>query len=336
MANYSDVAKLAQVSPSTVSHVLNKTRFVSPQMTEKVLKAIKELDYRPNLLARGLAIGKTNTIGLIVSDIKNPFFPEVIQGVEELALNEGYYIFLCNTDYNIDKGIKSIRALIQKKVDGIILDSGLADNFFLMKELLETKIPIAIIDWNESNINADRIILDFKPGIKEAVEYLVCFGHRNIYFISGPKNLSTSIIRKNYFLESIEEHRELAINHKIFYGDFKFEGGVEISRNLLKENILPTAIMCANDLMALGVMKTLKEYNIKIPYDISIIGLDNIQMSELVEPSLTTLEYKKYLIGQTAMQMLINRIMDKDFPTQKKNFTAKLIKRNSTAKVKIS
>lgn len=133
MVNYNDVAELAKVSTSTVSHVLNKTRFVSPEKVEIVMKAVKELNYKPNLLARGLATGRTHTAGLIISDINNPFFPEVIKGTEEYALSKDYYIFLCNTDYNVEKGIKSIKALMQKMVDGIIMDSTLANNFFLYR-----------------------------------------------------------------------------------------------------------------------------------------------------------------------------------------------------------
>lgn len=333
MVNYNDVAKLSKVSTSTVSHVLNKTRFVSPEKVEKVMKAVKELNYKPNLLARSLATGRTHTAGLIVSDIDNPFFPEIIRGVEEYALSKDYYIFLCNTDYNVEKGIKYIKALIQKMVDGIIIDSCLADNFFLIDRLMETDMPIVIIDWNESNIDADRLVFNFKPGTKEAVEYLVSLEHKKIYYVTGPENLSTADIRKKYFLECIDNWKSL-IEHKIFYGNFKYDGGVKVAKEMIENNAVPTAVMCANDLTALGIMKTFESENINIPDDVSIIGLDNIKMSELVKPTLTTLEYKKHIIGEIAMKMLINRIKDKNIPIQKEYFTAKLIKRGSTSKAK--
>ncbi len=146
MVNYNDIAKLAKVSSTTVSHVINETRLVLPETKKRVKDAMKKLNYQPNLLARGLATGKTHTIGLVISDIKNPFYPELIQGVEELAVKNDYNVFLCNTDYDIEKGLKSIGALIRKKIDGIIVASSQADSF-LIRELIEPKVPFVLVDW---------------------------------------------------------------------------------------------------------------------------------------------------------------------------------------------
>ncbi|MCL4385175.1 MAG: LacI family transcriptional regulator [Actinobacteria bacterium] len=333
MVNYNDIAKIAQVSSTTVSHVINKTRFVSPETRDKVLKAMKDLNYKPNLLARSLATGVTHTIGLVISDIKNPFYPEIIQGVEELAVKSDYNIFLCNTDYDVEKGLKFIGALIRKKVDGIIIASSQADKF-LFEELIESPTPFVLVDWNESNINVDSIYFDFESGIREAVKYLISLGHKKIYFISGPKYLKTASIRKNNFINIIKSFKDERISYKIIEGNHKIDGGINAAKEIEKEKDMPTSIICSNDLTAIGVMKTLQIDGICIPDKISIIGLDNIMLSEIVTPSLTTIALERYLIGKSAVELLINRIKNKKIPKQTKYFDTKLIVRESTFRVK--
>jgi len=335
MVNYNDIAKIAKVSSTTVSHVINKTRFVSLETGNKVLEAMQELNYKPNLLARSLATGVTHTIGLVISDIKNPFYPEIIQGVEELAVQRNYNIFLCNTDYDVGKGLKSIGALIRKKVDGIIIASSQADKF-LFEELIETLIPFVLVDWNENNINADSIYFDFESGIREAVEYLVSCGHKKIYFISGPKDLKTACIRKNNFISIIRNYENKGISYKIIAGNHKIDGGINAAKEIEKEKDMPSSIICSNDLTAIGVMKTLQIDRIGVPDRISVIGLDNIMLSEIVTPALTTIALERYLIGKSAAELLLNRIKDKNMPKQTKCFDTKLIIRESTCMVKKS
>lgn len=330
MVNYNDIARLAKVSATTVSHVINETRYVSPETKKKVLDAMEKLNYRPNLLARSLATGKTHTVGLVISDIKNPFYPELVQGVEELAVRNDYNIFLCNTDYDVEKGLKSTGALIKKKVDGIIVASSQAEDF-LIKELLDTKIPFVLVDWNKTEINVDSIYFDFKAGIEEAINHLLSLGHRKIYFISGPKNLNTARIRTSNFLEIIEKNKEYGLTYKVFEGDHRLTGGFECAKKMIEEGDLPTAIICSNDLTAIGAMKVFKASGKKVPEDISIIGLDNISLTEIVSPALSTIELERYEIGKTAMEMLLNRIRNRDVPKQVTIFKTKLILRESTS-----
>ena len=331
MVNYRDIAEIANVSSATVSHVINKTRFVSPETRNKVLEAMKKLNYKPNLLARSLATGITHTIGLVISDIKNPFYPEIIQGVEELAVQSDYNIFLCNTDYDVEKGLKSIGALIRKKVDGIIIASSQADKF-LFEEIIESPIPFVLVDWNESKINADSIYFDFRPGISEAVEHLVSLGHKKIFFISGPKDLKTSSIRKNNFVDIIKNYKSKGVCFKTIEGNHKIDGGINAAKEIEKEKDLPTSIICSNDLTAIGVMKTLQIDGIAVPDRISIIGLDNIMLSEIVSPALTTIELERYLIGRTAVELLLNRIKNKEIPKQSRCFSTRLIIRETTSR----
>ncbi|MHB1336201.1 MAG: LacI family DNA-binding transcriptional regulator [Candidatus Humimicrobiaceae bacterium] len=333
MVNYNDIARIAQVSSTTVSHVINKTRFVSPETKDKVLKAMKDLNYKPNLLARSLATGVTHTIGLVISDIKNPFYPEIIQGVEEFAVKSDYNIFLCNTDYDVEKGLKSVGALIRKKVDGIIIASSQADKF-LFEELIESPTPFVLVDWNESNINVDSIYFDFESGIREAVEYIISLGHKKIYFISGPKHLKTASIRKNNFINIIKSFKDERISYKVIEGNHKIDGGINAAKEIEKEKDMPTSIICSNDLTAIGAMKTLQIDGICIPDKISIIGLDNIMLSEIVTPSLTTIALERYLIGKSAVELLINRIKNRKIPKQTKYFDTKLIVRESTSKAR--
>lgn len=333
MANYNDIANLVKVSPTTVSHVINKTRYVSPETSKKVQDAMEKLNYSPNLLARSLATGKTHTAGLVISDIKNPFYPEIVQGVEELAVRNDYNIFLCNTDYDVEKGLKSTGVLIRKKVDGIIIASTQAENF-LIKELLDIKIAFVLVGLNKTEVGADNIYLDFKAGIEEAVNYLVSLGHKKIFFISGAKNLNTTRIRENNFREVMEKNKERNLSYKIFDGNYKLDGGIMCAEEILKEKELPTAIICCNDLTAIGAMKVFKNNGVKIPDDISIIGLDNITLTEIVSPTLTTINLDRYEIGKAAMELLLNRIKNKDIPKQTRFFKTKLVLRESTAKAK--
>jgi len=334
MVNYNDIAKIARVSPTTVSHVINKTRFVMPETKKRVLEAMQKLKYQPNLLARSLATGKTHTVGLVISDIRNPFYPELVQGVEELAVKNDYNVFLCNTDYDIEKGLKSIGALIKRKVDGIIVASSQVDSN-IINQLMDTDVNFVLVDWGKRNVGVDSLYFDYRVGMAEAVSYLVSLKHRTIYFISGPKTLKTSKIRARNFIDAVEKHKGINLDYKIFEGDHKIEGGCRAVRKILKEKIPPTAIVCSNDLTAIGAMKTFETSGIKIPDDMSVIGLDNISLTEIVSPALTTIELERYRIGKVAMELLLNRIKDKDLPKQTCIFKTKLVIKESTSERRI-
>ena len=329
MVNYNDIARIAKVSPTTVSHVINETRFVMPETKKRVLEVMKKLKYQPNLLARSLATGKTHTIGLVISDIRNPFYPELVQGVEELAVKNDYNVFLCNTDYDIEKGLRSIGALVKRKIDGIIVASSQVDSS-IIDQLMDTDVSFVLVDWGKRNISVDSLYFDYKVGIAEAIAYLVSLKHRNIHFISGPKTLKTAKIRTRNFIDAIEKHKNIDLNYKIFEGDHKIEGGYRMVQKILKEKVLPTAVVCSNDLTAIGAMKAFQASGIKVPDDISIIGLDNIALTEIVSPTLTTIELERYRIGRIAMELLLNRIRNKKLPKQTCVFKTKLIVRKST------
>lgn len=331
MVTFKDIASLANVSKSTVSHVINKTRFVKPETKEKVLKAMRELDYHQNLLARGLATGRTHTIGLLITDIKNPFYPELIEGIEEVAFNNNYNIFLCNTNYERTKADAAILALIHNRVAGIIDISEFYDNN--AKKLINSKIPFVTLDWDNASNKINNINIDFYPGMKEAILYLIKNGHKKIFFISGPPNTKTSVRRIEIFKNILDEFisNKLSLTYDIIEGNGKIIGGILASQKILKYKTMPDAIMCTDDITAIGVIKGLKSKNIKIPNEISIIGIDNISLSEIISPTLTTIQLERYEIGKAAMNLLLKMIRHEELPHKPIEFGTKLIVRQSVA-----
>jgi len=331
MVGYKEIARNAKVSPSTVSHVINKTRFVEPETEERVLKAMKMLNYtQPNLLAKSLLTGKSNTIGLVISDIGNPFYHDVIQGIEEIIKSNGYNLFLINTNFGKDTGLNSIKALVGRRVDGIIISASQIDNK-LIKEIIEIGIKIVIIDGGERDLDIDNLYFDYKSGINETVDYLISLGHKNFVFVSGPLGINTSNIRLSYFKESIEKHKDRNISYSVIEGTLQADSGKKVGKKLLEMEEMPTAIVCSNDISAIAIMNELISNGIKIPEDISITGLGNTKLSELVNPLLTTIGLDLYEIGKTAIQFLLNRIEKEDIDVQSKVFDTMLIKRKSTA-----
>jgi len=330
MTTLKDIARLAKVSETTVSHVINKTRFVEADTKNRVQIAIKKLNYQPNLLARSLATGKTNTIGLVISDIKNPFYPEIIQGIEEVAVKNNYNIFLCNTDYDLEKGMNSINALIKRKVDGLIIASSQIDYAFL-EEIIKRDVNLVLVDWGNKKAFSDTLHFDYYSGILESIDHLISLGHRKIFFISGPENYETSRVRMKSFIDAINQIKDHDIHYEIIKGNHKIKGGIKAIRKMLKEQ-LPTAIICSNDLTAIGAVLACKEEDIRIPESLSIIGLDNIKLTEIITPQLSTVELDRYKIGKVAMEFMINRIEKKEMDRQFYTFNTRLIIRNSTHK----
>jgi len=330
---YKDIAKIVGVSKTTVSHAINKTRYVAPATIKKIEKTMKDLNYKPNWVARSLATGKTHTIGLVISDIMNPDYSELIKSIEILANKEDYNIFLCDTNFDIEMGIKSITALINKQVDGIIVVMSQA-NMVIIEELQTSGIPFIILDNDQEDADYDFTYIDFKPGIFEATDYLVSLGHKKIYFIMGPSVLKTSRKRKKIFIEGAEKYKN--INYKIFEGDHKLEGGIKAVKEIIDSKEIPSAIICSNDFSASGALRELIKSGYNIPEDISIIGIDNCNLlCTLAIPSLTSIDIHRFNTGKWVFEMLMNRIKDKKRPIQKKIIKTKLIHRDSVCKAKI-
>ena len=335
MTSYKEIAEIAKVSPTTVSHVINKTRFVAPETQERVHEAMEKLNYtQPNLLARSLLTGKSNTLGLVISDIRNPFYPELIQGVEEVCQKEGYNLFLCNTNYNSEAAINSIKTLIGHRVAGIIIAASQMDDLMVDKVLSLSSNMVFIGDSisNDKTIKRDIIRFNFSTGFEDLVAHLVELGHREYIFVKGPKGIHTFDVRFRCFVNALEKYRKKDIHYIIKEGAWKIGGGQKVGKELLKEGKAGTAIICSNDITAISIMNVLSTNGVKIPDEISITGLDNIRLSEISNPPLTTIDLKRHKTGRMAAEIMLKRVKDKDLPAISKIIKTKFIARSSTGK----
>jgi LacI family transcriptional regulator len=329
-----DVATRAGVSTSTVSHVLNNTRFVSDETRAKVLAAIQELNYYQNAQAKGLVTGKSRIIGLIVPDITNPFFPELVRGAERNATQQGYDVFLCNTDYDPERTSSLVRRLIEQKVDGAIIMTTEME-YSLVTSLTAKSIPVVLLDWGITDLLVSNIKENFESGIEEASSHLVELGHRNIAFISGPLKLRTAKTRKEAFVSSIKKYVGSVSEPLIIEGDFKIEGGELAMSKILALPDRPTAVLASNDLMAVGAMRKIKEKGLRIPQDISVIGLDDIFMASTVDPPLTTINLPRYEIGETAWRLLLYSIQHKEEMGREETVDTRLVVRGTTGRASV-
>jgi LacI family transcriptional regulator len=314
-----DVARLAGVSRSTVSLVLNNvsTVKIAAETREKVLKAARELNYRPNVLAQSLKTNRSQIIGLLIPSITNPFFPAVAQGVEDVAVANGYNVFLCNTFRDRVKEENYIQTLVGKQVDGIIVASSVHNPLFL-QEAQRRKIPIVTFDRRIENNGFDCIHFDNVKGGEMAVNYLFSLGHRNIGFITTSMHSSSHSERLTGY-KNAHQKAGIAVNHNYIKDDkyqnkgvkgnnYETNVGFKLTAELLEQCPEITAVFAVNDLTALGVIK-LGQRGIRIPEDLSVIGFDNIYLTEMITPTLTTIAQPTYQMGRQAAQILIAKLM---------------------------
>ncbi len=269
-----DVANAAGVSTATVSHVINKTKYVTDETRAKVLRAIEHCNYYPNVHARTLASGRSNIIGLLVSDISNPFFPELVKSVEAAAFEKGYNVILVNTNYDAKRAADYVRRLIELKVAGVALMTSELDPA-LIDELARKRVAVVFHNLGTAGERMSNVLVDYTVGIEEGVRHLVSLGHRRIVHIAGPTRFRSAIIRREAFINSMARYAGDA-QPKIYEGDFRFDGGRHCASEILAGPERPTAVMSANDMMAFGAMQEFRAAGLSIPKDISIIGFDDI------------------------------------------------------------
>lgn len=311
MATIKDVAKMAGVSTTTVSHVINKTRFVAAETEQQVLQAIKELNYSPSAVARSLKINTTKSIGMIVTTSETPYFAEIIHAVEEHCYRQGYSLFLCNTQNNPEKIRNHLEMLAKKRVDGLLIMCAEyeQDSLDLLADF--TSVPMVVMDWGPNNEHTDIIQDNSFYGGYLATKYLIDNGHKDIALITGALLKTTARTRYEGFMKAMNE-ANLNINPDwILEGAFEPEDGYECMNKILAQPQLPTAVFCCNDVMALGAMSAIGEKGLKVPEDISIIGYDNIHASRFYSPPLTTIHQSKSRLGAQAVTLLFQRIADK-------------------------
>jgi LacI family transcriptional regulator len=333
MATIKDISRLANVSTAAVSMVINGNySSVSDTTRDKILSIAKELDYKPNWLARGLAKNKTNILGLILPDVTNPFFATLAKGVEYKAAQQGYNVILCNTDDSIEKEVTYIEVLSQYNVAGVIITSApISDNKHIMK-LLKKNTPIVSIDRNVSP-EIYSVYVDNFRGTYAAAEYLIKNGHSKLAFIGGDVSIKTPNQRLKGYLQALRDNNLQEDRSLVYIGNYHPESGYKAAKELLNKRLKFTGIVCANDLMAFGAIKALKEKGLHVPEEVSVIGFDDIYLSSLFEPSLTTIRQPVYDMGSHAVDVMIKLIKGQTVNEKVKYFGPELIERDSVRNI---
>ena len=311
MATIKDVAKMAGVSTTTVSHVINKTRFVAKETEEAVHQAIKILKYSPSAVARSLKVNTTKSIGMIVTTSEAPYFAEIIHAVEEHCYRQGYSLFLCNTQNEPEKIKNHLEMLAKKRVDGLLVmcSEYMPSSLDLLSNF--ASVPMVVMDWGP-NGNTDIIEDNSFSGGYLATKHLIDCGHKNIGIIAGELSKTTARTRYEGFQKAMCE-AGLTINKNwVMEGYFEPEDGYECMNKILQQEELPSAVFCCNDVMALGAISAITEKGLRVPDDISIIGYDNIHASRFYAPPLTTIHQSKSRLGAQAVNLLFERIAQKD------------------------
>ena len=328
-----DIAALAGVSKTTVSKIINnKDDSISKPTRDKVLKIMKEQNYVPNKLAQSLVTKRTKTIGLLIPDIRNPFFTDISRGAEDFARKEGYNIIFCSTDEDYEREAECVSMLCEKMIDGIIFTPSSITSHE-ENRYNDLDIPMVLVDKNIELSNAKGIVkVDNKNGTYEATKHLIKQGHKEILYLSGPLKNDISKERLQGYIRALEKNNLSVKKENIVEGKYRYEWAYNFIKNL--EEIKCTAICCANDLMAIGAIQALREKKFKIPEDISIVGFDDIETAKLIDPSLTTIRQPAYEMGAKASEILISSLKNKDKESVGTIiFKPSLIIRNSTSDI---
>ena len=294
---------------------------------KRVLAAIDELDYRPNALARGLLMKKTHTIGIIIPDISNPYYAEIVRGMQDMADRNGYDVILQNTDRNQDRIVKSIYLLREKIVAGVIFSGGIIHGYHPLSALKELRDRVVVIGRHEVNFPA--VLVDNIGGSSHAVQHLIDQGHRRIGFIGGPQNSTTMIDRLKGYESALAQNGFPMDETLLKWGDLNPESGFAATKSLLQQKKRPSAILAGNDLMAFGAIHAARQLGFNVPDGLAVVGFDDVPLSAYFEPPLTTIKIPRYRLGAGAMEMLIDLIQDNEF-SRMKWFKTELIVRGST------
>ncbi len=323
-----DVARLAGVSVGTVSNVLNRPRRVSPQTRAKVEWAIAQLGFRPNKVARALISQRTNTVGMIVPDAANPFFAELLRGVEDVLGERDYAVIFGNSDNSASKERRYITALRERRVDGMIAVTATDADAEEIRALGE-EIPMVIVDRQISGWEGDCVLSDNRLGMTLAVDHLVSLGHRRIALIDGDLRLFTARERYAGFLDGLARHGlEPAV---VSFGSFTFDSGYSQMAALLRGDPLPTAVCAANDLLALGAIAAILDAGLRVPQQISIVGYDDIIFARVSSPGLTTVRQNARAMGAEAARLMLERLEGRRSGPKRVILEPELVVRQSTA-----
>jgi LacI family transcriptional regulator len=326
MATIKDVARTAGVSVSTVSRVINNSGYVGTDTRKKVLEAMEHLGFRPSNVARGLVSGKTYTIGLIIPDISNPFFPDIARGVEDEAIENHYNVILCNSDWKVERERMYLSLLQQKWCEGVILVGSRSEETDLMETLRD--IPFVSIDREMTT--AHSVWVDNVIGAYTATKHLYEAGYRRVVHISGPSNARSAMARLEGYTRAVKEFG--LHDPEVIESDYRTKGGFDAMTNILatREPDRPDAVFAGNDLMAIGVLQACEKFGLLVGEEIGVIGFDGIAASGYTSPSLSTVLQPGYEMGRRACQLLLDEIARHSRRPIKEVFNFELIVRDST------
>nr|WP_309787374.1 ribose operon transcriptional repressor RbsR [Pantoea dispersa] len=324
-----DVARLAGVSTSTVSHVINNNRFVSEQVRDRVEQAIRELNYAPSALARSLKIKQTRTIGMLLTASSNPFYSEVVRGVENSCYERGYSLILCNTEGDEERMNRSLETLMQKRVDGLLMMC--TETHLPSAEILNRypSVPMVMMDWAPFEGRGDIIQDNALLGGELATQYLIDRGYTRIACIAGPLDKTPARLRLDGFHQAMAASGLAVPPGYVVDGDFEFQGGFNAMSQLLALDPPPQAVFTSNDAMAVGVYHALYQAGLRVPQDMAVMGYDNIELARYLTPPLSTIHQPKDELGELAIDTLIHRMSDPDASQQTLVLTPELVERGS-------
>ena len=323
------VARLANVSIATVSRTINRVSTVNPKMAKRVWEAVEKLDYLPNTQARGLVSGRSRLLGLIVSEIINPFFPELIQRFEDIALEHGYEVLIGSTNDDPLRVSGCIRRMLERRADGVaVMTFGVEKP--LLEQFTERRVPLVFVDVGPERSGVSLLQVDYRHGVWQGVQHLAALGHRDIAFISGPKHLYSAQSRQGAFTSALKACGVGSHPALVVPGDHTMEGGIEAMDHLLKSRLLPTAVMCSNDMTAIGVLQRLYRAGRRVPEDLSVVGFDNIHMAQLTIPPLTTIQMSCFEMACAAVAALRAHVEAGGEPKRSYTINTQLVVREST------
>lgn len=330
-ATIKDVAKAANVSIATVSHVINETRYVEDETKQRVLLALKQLDYRPNIVARSMRNGKTCTIGLIVPDVSNLFFSEIARRIENHGFEKGYSVILCNSDNNLKRESQYFDILLAKAVDGVIfIPTGNEMNSF--DDYILKNIPVVVADRDYDGDTVDTVIIDNEYGGWLATNHLLECGCRKIACITGPDLIASGVQRIEGYRRALREARIEIAPSRIVQGDFSMKSGYKAMDALMKTDEEIDSVFVLNDMMAIGAMACIRAYGRSIPEDIAVIGFDNIELAASIVPALSTIAQPIEEIAASLVDILLERKQYPNLSTKRMVFHPSLIVRDTTKK----
>ncbi len=334
LMNIREIAKRAKVSTATVSRTINRISTVDPRLAKRVWKVIEQSGYRPNIQARALVSGRSQILGLVVSDITNPFFPEIIQAFENIAVEHGYDILLVSTVHDPKRMDISVRRMTERRVDGVaVMTFGMEDLLLEDREL--RNVPLVFVDVGPKRPRIGNIRIDYLKGIRQAVQHLAALRHEKIAFISGPLELKSAKARRTAFEQAMDEIGLKILQGGIVEGDHTLEGGIRATQSLLSLPNRPTAIVCSNDMTALGVMHKCHEEGLNIPRDLSLVGFDDINLAQFVLPPLTTVRMSQTELARLAFNALLTELEREEVSEHGTEYVLEtsLVLRDSTALV---